>query len=256
MNESILVVLIFVATMVVVVVAAVIQSKIKQKKTRGTHGVRQSKWLHDVSRRSLRMLRICNLRCLITRWCLEAMQAHSLCRCSMVSRRLVRGHSRMVMNAISGSVSFGTFYTFDYRFVTGSGKSRTEHRYGIVAFRVPLNFLKLDMRSEGFFDKIGNTLGVRDIQFESDEFNREYHIHCPSDKFAFDILNPEMIQYLLSLPKLHWQLMGPYIVLVNQGYWPVATLNHVIPDGRKICATHSRLRPSGYRVPATVDYSF
>lgn len=138
------------------------------------------------------------------------------------------GHSRMIYNVVAGELPWSTFYTYDYRYVTGSGKSRQVHEHGIVAFRVPLSFTKLSIRSEGFLDKIGGALGLRDIQFESDEFNREYHVSCDDDRFAFDILHPSMMQFFLSLPRLSWQMMGPYIVLVNNGDWPVGSLPGII----------------------------
>ncbi len=138
------------------------------------------------------------------------------------------GHSKLISNVITGELPWGSLYTFDYRYVTGGGKSRAEHHYGIVAFRVPLNFVKLNIRSEGFMDALGGALGIRDIQFESDEFNREYYVKCENDRFAFDILHPSMMEYLLSLQKLNWQLMGPYIVLIQSGNWPVAMLDSLI----------------------------
>jgi hypothetical protein len=138
------------------------------------------------------------------------------------------GHSRLIYNAMTGELPWGTFYGFDYRYVTGGGKNRHEHRYGIVAFRVPLNFVKLGIRPEGFMDALGGALGLRDIQFESDEFNREYHVRSENDRFAFDILHPAMMEFLLSLQRLNWQFMGPYIVLIEDGNWPVPMLDSLI----------------------------
>jgi len=139
-----------------------------------------------------------------------------------------KGYSRVISNAVIGGLPWGTFYTFDYRYVTGAGKSRQEHRCGIAAFRVPLNFVKLELRPEGFMDALGGVLGLRDIQFESDEFNREYHVTSANDRFAFDVLHPGMMEFLLSLPKLNWQLMGPYIVLTQNGYWSVEMLDSLV----------------------------
>jgi hypothetical protein len=143
------------------------------------------------------------------------------------------GHSRAISNVITGELPWGTFYTFDYRYVTGAGKSRHEHRYGIVAFRVPLNFVKLNMRPEGFMDALGGVFGVKDIQLESDEFNQEFHVSSGNDRFAFDILHPNMMEYLLSIDRLNWQLMGPYIVLICSGCWPIGRLDSLIATGER-----------------------
>jgi hypothetical protein len=139
------------------------------------------------------------------------------------------GHSRLISNAIIGEVPFGTFYSFDYNYTVGSGKNSHRYSYGIAAFRVPFAFKCLNMRPEGFGDKILGTLGFEDIEFESDEFNREYHIDCEVEKFAFDIIHPEMMCYLMALPKLNWQIAGPYIVLIQPSFWKPDALEELIP---------------------------
>jgi hypothetical protein len=105
---------------------------------------------------------------------------------------------------------------FDHRYTTGSGKNKRTHRMTIVAATVPrFSFPRLTMRPEGFFDKLAAMIGYDDIDFPSDEFSRRYHVKCEDRKFAYDLLTPRVIEYLLAGPPRHWQLHGPRMVLVS-----------------------------------------
>src|SRR5436853_481423 len=41
-------------------------------------------------------------------------------------------------------------------------------------------------------------LGLHDIEFESDEFNRAFQVKCPDPKFANDVIDSRMMQWLLT----------------------------------------------------------
>ena len=63
-------------------------------------------------------------------------------------------------------------------------------------------FPELKIGSEGFFSKLGQALGYDDIDFESHEFSRKFCVRSGDKKFAYDVCNAQMIEYLLSNPDL------------------------------------------------------
>jgi hypothetical protein len=95
------------------------------------------------------------------------------------------GDSRRADVIVIGEAGPRTFYFFEYQYSTGSGKNRTTHHHGIAAVRVPMMFKKLSLRPEGVFDRIGAVFGFDDIQFESEEFNRQYSVRSADQKFSF-----------------------------------------------------------------------
>jgi hypothetical protein len=127
-----------------------------------------------------------------------------------------QGSSRRASNVITGTRGGVRFRMFDYRYTTGSGKNRRTHHYGIVAADVPLAFPRMTMRPEGMFDKIASLAGFDDLNFESEAFSRRYHVKCDDRKRVYDLVHPRMMEYLLSLPAVHWQL-GPGLVLIVRG---------------------------------------
>lgn len=124
-----------------------------------------------------------------------------------------QGSSRKTFNLLFGQRNGVYWELFDYRYTTGSGKNRTTHRRGIVAAQVPLEFPSLRMRPEGLFDKVKGFLGFDDIDFESEQFSSRYHVSCDDRKRAYDIIHPQVIEFLMAQPNRHWQLRGRFLVM-------------------------------------------
>jgi len=127
-----------------------------------------------------------------------------------------RGFDRYAYNTMSGAVDLGKIqaqcrtgdFTYKTRetYTTTDSKGRTTTHTRIVKhdfsyFIVELPFERMpDMlvRREGIFDKIAAAFGKNDIDFESAEFSRKYFVQCDQRKFAYDIINQRMIEFLLK----------------------------------------------------------
>ena len=60
------------------------------------------------------------------------------------------------------------------------------------------SFPELVIGSEGVFSKIAQAIGYDDIDFESHEFSSKFCVRSGDKKFAYDVCNARMIEYLLS----------------------------------------------------------
>ena len=60
-------------------------------------------------------------------------------------------------------------------------------------------FPSFAMRSEGWFDKVAGFVGFDDIDFESEAFSSKYHVKSPSKEFAYALVHPQMMEYLMDL---------------------------------------------------------
>jgi len=148
-----------------------------------------------------------------------------------------RGHSRGASNVICGEVDGRAVVAFDYRYTTGSGKNQSTHSCQALVMGLPIVAAGLRMRSESLFDRVASWVGYDDIDFESDEFSRRYHVACDDRRFAYDILHARLIDYLLgcgSVPDLEMQ--GPLMVLFeSQG--DAANVRRLLAIGREIVAS-------------------
>lgn len=131
------------------------------------------------------------------------------------------GSSPRLQNLICGNRDGIDWYLFDYSYQTQSGtgenQSTTTHSYGIVAARVPLSLPRLTLTPENMFHRIGSKLGVQDLTFELEEFNRRYFIQSQDPKRAHDLLHPKAIEYLMGKPVRHWQMAGTYVLISQSG---------------------------------------
>ena len=110
---------------------------------------------------------------------------------------LQRGHSRYAHNIASGQLGEHAFTSFDYHYATGSGKNRRSYRFSAVLLSPPFPLLPMAVRREGWFDKIKAGFGFNDIDFESAEFSKQFHVSAADKKFAYDLITPRTMEFLL-----------------------------------------------------------
>jgi hypothetical protein len=61
-----------------------------------------------------------------------------------------------------------------------------------------INVPDLLIRREGIFDKLKGAIGFDDIDFESAEFSKKFYVMSPDKKFAYDVVHPRMMEFLLD----------------------------------------------------------
>jgi hypothetical protein len=117
------------------------------------------------------------------------------------------GHSRRGLNLMEGEVRAGGLRMtilcgdYQYKITRSTGKSTTTTTYDMSFLAVrPVLEIKEDLtvRAEGMLDKIGAFVGFDDIDFESSEFSKRFHVKCSDRRFAFDLFDPRMMEYFLA----------------------------------------------------------
>ena len=115
---------------------------------------------------------------------------------------LDRGRSRHSSLHVEGELDGRRVRCLDYRYTTGSGKNRKTHRYSIVLMDTGTPVVPLAIRREHIFDKVGEFFGHDDIDFESSEFSRRFHVSAADRKWAYDVIHPRTMDYLLQAPSV------------------------------------------------------
>ena len=132
--------------------------------------------------------------------------------------KLRSGSNRYTFNIMAGSYQGHDVSLFDYHYETHStdskGHRQTHHHYfSFFILHLPASFPELTIGSEGFFSKIAQALGYDDIDFESHEFSRKFCVRSPDKKFAYDVCNARMIEYLLSNTDLAIEIEGDALAI-------------------------------------------
>jgi hypothetical protein len=131
-----------------------------------------------------------------------------------------RGHSRHAYNVFHGRRNGREIVCFDYRYRTGSGKHQSTHHLSGALIRHGYPFPYLRIRPEGLFDRVAEFVGFDDIDFESAEFSRAFHVKSADRKFAFDVLHPRAMEYMLSLPcRFSMEFQGGTMLISDDSTW-------------------------------------
>jgi len=117
--------------------------------------------------------------------------------------KLRQGSNRYAFNVLSGNYRDNEVSAFDFHYETHStdskGHQQTHHHYfSFFILHLPVSFPELKIGREGFFSKVAQAFGYDDIDFESHEFSRKFCVRSGDKKFAYDVCNARMIEYLLA----------------------------------------------------------
>ena len=135
-----------------------------------------------------------------------------------------QGHSRRLNHLLDGRVRTPDGHSIDllagewtYKITTSNGKSTstTTYEFGFVILGPGLGaWPGLQVRRENLLDKVAGALGWDDIDFESVEFSKKFHVKSGDKRFAYDLLDPRIIELFLiadSIPQV--DLAGEHLCL-------------------------------------------
>lgn len=149
------------------------------------------------------------------------------------------GHDRRAENVLTGVHDSRPFVAFDYRYSTTStstdaqGRTSTHtevHNFSVIALQVAVTLPDLAVSPEGFLSRMVGRLTGKDIEFESEEFNRAFTVTCSDRKFATDVIHPRMMEYLLTLRELAWSFRADSLVTVSAEQHSPAVLDQKLAE--------------------------
>jgi hypothetical protein len=123
------------------------------------------------------------------------------------------GHDRYAFNLLKGDYEGHRVTVFDYHHTTGSGKNKREHYLTVFFLVVKEIFPRLVIQPKTLADKVAEAAGFEDINFESAEFSRAFCVKSPDKRFAYDVCNAPMIEFLLANRDLEITVEGPALML-------------------------------------------
>jgi hypothetical protein len=127
---------------------------------------------------------------------------------------LKQGSNRYAYNVVYGRAADVDFWLFDHHYETYShnknGRQTHHHHRSFLLMEHELDLGQLDVRPEGLFDKLKAAFGFDDVDFESAEFSKNWHVGAQDREFAYQVFHPRMIEYFLKLDGFRLQTAGPY----------------------------------------------
>jgi hypothetical protein len=129
------------------------------------------------------------------------------------------GHAALDVLTSTGPGRPAVCFTYRYKTRTSNGKtsSTQTHYFAIYSARLQRALPNLHVGREGLFGTIARAIGFHDIEFESEQFNKTFKVKGDDRKFASDVINPQMMQFLLDTDAPGFAIIGSDIVLVRSG---------------------------------------
>lgn len=132
---------------------------------------------------------------------------------------LKKGDNRHAFNVISGQRNGFEVKGFDYHYeIELDDHDTTLHfNFSVAITTSPFKLKPLIIRPECMVDKMAAAFGWDDIDFESAEFSRNYHVKAEDRRWAYDVLSPMVIDYLLQFPRYEVQMSHQHLAVRGKG---------------------------------------
>ena len=148
---------------------------------------------------------------------------------------LREGSNRYAYNVVHGRRNEHPFWLFDHHYETYShnknGRQTHHHHRTFLLVEQDVHLGFLEVRPEGFFDKMKAAFGFDDIDFESAEFSRKWHVGARDREFAYQVFPPRMIEYFGRLHDFRLSTAGPFALCrVGSGRMDAGEMARVFRD--------------------------
>lgn len=132
-----------------------------------------------------------------------------------------QGFGRRASNVLRGRYRGHDVRLFDYLYKTqqsdGKRSSTQTHHYSVAIALLPMRVPRVRIVPENWGHKLWDALGGDDIDFESDEFSRRFWVKGDDRRFAYDLLHPRAMEYLLAPGRKQWELVGDLVLTWEMG---------------------------------------
>jgi hypothetical protein len=158
-------------------------------------------------------------------------------------KQLAQGDNRYARNILSGTYQQNPVLAFDYHYEThttdSKGNRETQHHWlSFFILTLPAIFPDLTIRRENLLTKVAEVFGYQDIKFESAEFSRTFCVRSPDKKFAYDICNAKMMEYLLANRDLSVEIENQVLALA---FNTRLSVEQIEPNLQRLVEIRSRL---------------
>ncbi len=138
-----------------------------------------------------------------------------------------KGDGRGIENVIAGVYQAVDTKAFDYWYYEEStdskgNTSKTYSRFNCAVVPIDAACSPLTIENENVFTRLADALSFRDIEFESEDFNRAFNVKSPDKKFANDFVDARMMRWLLRYGEdTAFEIMGDRLLCYRRKLSPL-----------------------------------
>ena len=144
------------------------------------------------------------------------------------------GLERSIANMMIGSHDGQDVILLDYSCKLGAGRGSSTFRYLCALVELPLDCPKTEIAPLSVLGRVADVIGVQRLDFEYQPFSERYRVQTANRKFAVALIDPPMIEWLLTQnPSTHFEIGGAYVMSVGKDV--------DMQDAKSLAAEGSRL---------------
>ena len=139
-----------------------------------------------------------------------------------------RGDGRGCENVMDGEwqglpIQEADYWYYDESTDSEGRRSKTYHHFSVVVANLGVDTPEVSIERENIMTRLADHVGMPDIEFESEDFNREFQVKSKDQEFAFKLVDARMMQWLLSTGgKFGFEIMGPWLLVFCKRLAPTA----------------------------------
>jgi hypothetical protein len=149
-----------------------------------------------------------------------------------------RGRSKAVCNLLHGSYRDATMMTFDYRYVTGSGRHKRAHWQTVLLFSwKQIKLPEFKLRPRGFVDTLVGLVIPRGIDFKDyPAFFRNYCLVGWSETAVIRVFWDIVAEFCQDRPRLVLESSGNWLLVRRPHKWiKVGDMQEFVEEAQHVC---------------------
>jgi hypothetical protein len=111
------------------------------------------------------------------------------------------GRNRRACSVVSGEHRGRKLRAFEYAYDSGGGESAQRVCHTVVVVNLPGASPTLEVTLEHARRQLPGPVGVHDLELGSERFNVRFRVRTDDDRFAYDVLHPRTMEWMLDDPR-------------------------------------------------------
>ena len=134
-------------------------------------------------------------------------------------RLFSRGDGRGCENVVYGEwkgipIREADYWYYDETTDSQGRRSKSYHRFSVVIADVGIDTPPVSITKENLLSRIADHVGLHDIEFESEQFNRVFQVKAGDREFCFKLVDARMIHWLLATEgTFGFEVAGPWLLV-------------------------------------------
>jgi hypothetical protein len=130
-----------------------------------------------------------------------------------------RGDGRGCENIMYGDwkgmpVQEADYWYYEETTDSNGRRSRSYSRFSVVVANAGVDVPAVSVEKENLMTRLADHVGLHDIEFESEDFNRAYNVKSGDREFCFKLIDARMMQWMLGTDgQFGFEVAGPRLLV-------------------------------------------